>query len=385
MQTIALSYRRDDSQAITGRLFDRLTAHFGRGRVFRDIDSISPGHDFRLQVEEALRHCGVVIAVIGRAWRGSTRGGRARILDETDPVRIEIEIALRQGVPIIPVLVGATRMPAVDQVPQSIQSLLFRHGCRIDPGEDFDHHADRLIREIERSVLGSGKGVPPPQAAPPPDEADEGAPRRVRESWTGRPEAAPRLQASDYGHSRLDYVLEGRQPPSASRDRAPAHWGGYARSSLSHYPGQYLVMRPAFKQPANIYTYLVDVSWDDAGGGLVFAEKARADARHTQHGRIWIPNPSNHLYFVSGQDGWLRSITLSLLDEENTMRGIVSTLHNISGALYVPIAAPIVFVKRDDLAGETLGDVTPADPCHGAYRGLLKRAVDDGEAQLISV
>ncbi|HMO30091.1 toll/interleukin-1 receptor domain-containing protein [Enterovirga sp.] len=375
MQTIALSYRRDDSQAITGRLFDRLSAHFGRDRVFRDIDSISPGSDFRLQVEEAFRQCGVLIAVIGRAWRGSIRGGRARILDESDPVRIEIEIALRQGVPIIPVLVGPTRMPAPDQVPASIQSLLFRHGCRIDPGEDFDHHADRLIREIERSVIGMRK-----EPSPSPEEEDgEPAP-----AWTGRPEAAPRPAARDYGRNRLDYVLEGREPPS-SRDRAPAQWGGYARSSLSHYPGTYLVMRPAFKQPANIYTYLVDVSWDDAGGGLVFAEKARADSRHTQHGRIWIPNPSNHLYFVSGQDGWLRSITLSLLDEDNVMRGIVSTLHNISGALYVPVAAPIVFVKQENLEDETLGDVTPADPRHARYRALLKRAVEDGEAQLITI
>lgn len=380
MQTIALSYRRDDSQAITGRLFDRLTAHFGRARVFRDIDSISPGLDFRLQVEEALQHCGVLIAVIGRAWRGPTRGGRARILDETDPVRIEIEIALRQGVPIIPVLVGATRMPAIDQVPESIHSLLFRHGCRIDPGEDFDHHADRLIREIERSVLGT-KG----RASGPSDEAvGELAPPAIREAWAGRPEAAPRLTPIDHGRSRLDYALEGREPPT-SRDRAPPQWGGYARSSLSHYPGTYLVVRPAFKQPANLYTYLVDVSWDEVGGGLVFAEKSRIDARHTQHGRIWIPNPSNHLYMVSGQDGWLRSITLSLLNEDNEMRGIVSTLHNISGALYVPVAAPIVFVKRDALDDETLGDVVPADPRHAGYRALLKRAVDDGEAQLIGV
>lgn len=378
MQTIALSYRRDDTQAITGRLFDRLSAHFGRERVFRDIDSISPGSDFRLQVEDALRECGVLIAVIGRAWRGVSRGGRTRILDESDPVRIEIEIALRQGVPIIPVLVGAARMPSVEQVPESIQSLLFRHGCRIDPGEDFDHHADRLIREIERSVIGVK------QRGTLPDEADEGAPRRIREAWSGRPEAAPRLNPIEHGRSRLDYVLEGREPPS-SRDRAPAQWGGYARSSLSHYPGTYLVMRPAFKQPANIYTYLVDVSWDDAGGGLVFAEKSRVDARHTQHGRIWIPNPSNHLYFVSGQDGWLRSVTLSLLDEDNMMRGIVSTLHNISGALYVPIAAPIVFAKRDTFDGETLGDVTPDDPRHAGYRALLKRTVDDGEAQLVTI
>jgi hypothetical protein len=350
MQMIALSYRRDDSQAVTGRLFDRLAAHFGRDTVFRDIDSISPGTDFRLQVKEALGHCAVLVAVIGRAWRGPTRAGRARILDETDPVRIEIEIALRQGVPIIPVLVGGARMPSADQVPDSIRSLLFRHGCRVDPGEDFDHHADRLIREIERSVPGAVR-----------PSASEGAPARPP-----------------------GYVLEARTPASA-RDRAPAEWGGYARLSLSHYPGTYLVVRPAFGRPENLYTYLIEVSWDDAGGGLVFAEKSRADARHTQTGRIWIPNPSNHLYLVSGQDGWLRSLTLSHLDQDNVMRGIVSTLYNIGGAHYVPVAAPIVLVKRDDVASDAVGEIEPDDPHFAAYRALLERAIADGAAKVVTL
>ena len=358
MQTIALSYRRDDSQAITGRLFDRLAGHFGRERVFRDIDSIAPGTDFRLQVEEALKSCGVLIAVMGRAWRGPNRGGRARIFEETDPVRIEVEIALRRGVPIIPVLVGPTRMPGVEQVPESLQGLLFRHGCRIDPGEDFDHHADRLIREIERSVPGSAMRMP---AAPP-------APRE--------PEPAER--------SARGYVLEGREPPSP-RERAPMEWGGYARLSLSHYPGTYLVVRPAFGRPGNLYTYLVDITWDFSGGGLVFAERARADARHTQTGRIWIPNPSNHLYLVSGQDGWLRSLTLSHLDKDDAMRGVVSTLHNIGGAHYVPVAAPIVLVKRDEVSAEAFGEIGPDDPHHAAYRALLERTVAEGAAKVVSV
>jgi hypothetical protein len=40
MAQIAISYRRDDSLDVTGRIFDRLSGHFGREAVFRDIDNI---------------------------------------------------------------------------------------------------------------------------------------------------------------------------------------------------------------------------------------------------------------------------------------------------------------------------------------------------------
>ena len=40
MPKIAISYRRADSEAMTGRIFDRLIAHYGKEAIFRDIDDI---------------------------------------------------------------------------------------------------------------------------------------------------------------------------------------------------------------------------------------------------------------------------------------------------------------------------------------------------------
>ena len=51
MAKITISYRRDDSMDITGRIFDRLTSRYGREAVFRDIDSIPPGRDFREHIQ----------------------------------------------------------------------------------------------------------------------------------------------------------------------------------------------------------------------------------------------------------------------------------------------------------------------------------------------
>ena len=40
MDSIFISYRRQDSAAHAGRLYDRLTAHFDAAKIFLDIDSI---------------------------------------------------------------------------------------------------------------------------------------------------------------------------------------------------------------------------------------------------------------------------------------------------------------------------------------------------------
>ncbi|MEM9267240.1 MAG: hypothetical protein AAGA46_17120 [Cyanobacteria bacterium P01_F01_bin.13] len=41
--SIFISYRRSDSIAETGRIYDRLATEFGRDRVFKDVDSIPFG------------------------------------------------------------------------------------------------------------------------------------------------------------------------------------------------------------------------------------------------------------------------------------------------------------------------------------------------------
>jgi hypothetical protein len=43
---IFICYRRDDSQAAAGRLFDRLSIRSGGQNIFMDIDRIAPGENF---------------------------------------------------------------------------------------------------------------------------------------------------------------------------------------------------------------------------------------------------------------------------------------------------------------------------------------------------
>src|SRR5262245_60451381 len=101
MPRIAISYRRDDSSGITGRIFDRLMAQYGIDSVVRDIDNIPLGVDFREHIGAVLAETDITLVIIGKRWLGPPRGQR-RINDPADPVRVEVETALRRGMPVIP-------------------------------------------------------------------------------------------------------------------------------------------------------------------------------------------------------------------------------------------------------------------------------------------
>ena len=149
MTKIFLSYRRQDSVGVAGRIYDRLRTHFGDDAIFMDIDAIPFGLDFREHITSAVDQCGVLLAVIGPHWAGET-GAPRRIDDPRDFVRIEIEAALERNLPVIPILFDRARMPGEADLPPSLAPLPYRNAIDLDQGRDFHHHIDRLIKGIER-------------------------------------------------------------------------------------------------------------------------------------------------------------------------------------------------------------------------------------------
>ena len=125
MPTVIVSYRRSDSQWITGRILDRLQKSLGKNEVFVDIDSIPFGTDFRDHLRQVLAQCDALLAVIGPNWLAADESGRARLFDPTDWVRIEIETALAQGTPVVPVLIDGAPMPKVSDLPESMEAFAF--------------------------------------------------------------------------------------------------------------------------------------------------------------------------------------------------------------------------------------------------------------------
>ena len=106
MPKLLISYRRSDTDAMAGRIRDNLAAYYGPHSVFIDVDNIPFGKDFREHIREAFGDHDLMVAVIGHKWFGARKGGRTRIQEETDPVRVEVEMALQRNMPIVPVLVA---------------------------------------------------------------------------------------------------------------------------------------------------------------------------------------------------------------------------------------------------------------------------------------
>jgi formylglycine-generating enzyme required for sulfatase activity len=155
MTRIFISYRRQDTTQIAGKLFDRLAERFGRDSVFMDIDAIPPGVDFVEVLTKQIAACKVMLAVIGSNWlTASDNAGKRRLDNRNDFVRLEIEAALRRNIPVLPVLVGSAPMPRPDELPESLRSLTRHLAAAIDTDRHFDAQMERLIGELRHHVDG---------------------------------------------------------------------------------------------------------------------------------------------------------------------------------------------------------------------------------------
>ena len=147
MARIFLSYRRDDSSGHTGRLYDRLSHHFGRINLFMDVDTIALGLDFVEAIQDAVGACDVLLAVIGPQWLTSTDLlGHRRLDNLEDFVRLEITTALERKIRVIPVLVGGASMPRSTELPGVLQPLAHRQALVV--GDHFHPDVDRLVEAL---------------------------------------------------------------------------------------------------------------------------------------------------------------------------------------------------------------------------------------------
>lgn len=156
MPNIFISYRREDSRAITGRLHDQLESAFGTENIFKDVDDIPPGSDFREVLREAIEECDVMLVVIGHQWVGMADGGETwRIEDPADFVRFEVATALEQpGMTVIPVLVDDATLPSANDLPEPLQPLAYRNAIIIRHDPDFRRDVQRMIDQLRR-LLGT--------------------------------------------------------------------------------------------------------------------------------------------------------------------------------------------------------------------------------------
>ena len=131
---VFMSYRRADDRHFIGRLHDRLCEAFGDDNMFRDIDSIPAGTNFRNVILKTLNEVDVVVAVIGPRW--SPDEGHD---PDTDYVFLELAEALRDAKPVLPALIEDTPMPAGERLPDSVRPITAINAISVHGDPTFRH------------------------------------------------------------------------------------------------------------------------------------------------------------------------------------------------------------------------------------------------------
>jgi DNA-binding XRE family transcriptional regulator len=187
------------------------------------------------------------------------------------------------------------------------------------------------------------------------------------------------------GRSVRDQTLfDAPEPDGVEARAAPVYMGAYTRAGVDHYIGSYLTVRPSFTVPGAIMAYRTDIAWEDEWPSLVFQERDRPDKPFLHRGRLYIPASSMYVHLVSLTKGAMRMVMVSQLDPGGQMRGLVTTLAKQRAQL-MPVSAPIVYLKRDEFSGLSLGEIGASDTSHRDYKQLLEETVEQGYARLVAM
>jgi len=145
MPAIFISYRRKPSSWAAHAVYSALQPVFGEEAVFLDA-SIPPGHDFPKCLERAIDKSDVVVALIDADWVPEPpRAGR-------DFVWLEIERALANALPIIPVLVDNAELPPANRLPDGVRPILERQVTRLREGAESKRGLQDLIDAIREQT-----------------------------------------------------------------------------------------------------------------------------------------------------------------------------------------------------------------------------------------
>jgi hypothetical protein len=263
---VFVSYRREDTRHVAGRLADRLDEHF---HVFMDIDTIEPGMDFTETIRNAVTECDVFVAVIGNQWtKALDETGQRRLDDPTDWVTAETAAALQRGVPVIPVLVDDARMPTRNELPEALAGLASRQAVPLRH-ESFTSDASRLVAAIERRSPSAAHGQPDgaQQLAAWDAQANQAA---MEGRWADAVDALEKIKTVDGSYADV-----ARKLPIARQQRRIAELQAEIRAQAG--AGNWAAVTTAGTELAGL-----DPAKADPDGLVSRAREALADSRRRQ-------------------------------------------------------------------------------------------------------
>ena len=166
---------------------------------------------------------------------------------------------------------------------------------------------------------------------------------------------------------------------------AAEEYGKYSREETANYVGEYVFARPSFQGDGVILAFQMEISWDREGPSLLVKESAKNKQDALQLGRIYIPRASMHIFILSNEKGWLKSVILSQLDITRRMKGMMLTMGRAFANVYAPMAMPVIMNKYEKIGDDMIGSIGPGARMHAEYARDLQAVEQDRYARWISL
>jgi hypothetical protein len=162
---------------------------------------------------------------------------------------------------------------------------------------------------------------------------------------------------------------------------AAAEFGAYTREEGSYFLGEYTFARPSFHEEGVIQVFHMEIVWGSNPSVLQLRERERTDEVTPQAGTIHIPRGSGHLFILSNENGYLQTTIVTQLNVLKRMKGIMLTMGQVLGSVYLPMAVPVVLSKVDKVDPRMIGRITSGSQMFDHYQAELSSVKADNFAR----
>ena len=306
MSKIFISYRRQGSRPSAMQLYDRLSRHFnakyGADAVFMDVRGIPQDANARAYLSGHVEQAELLLAAISGGWLTSTDGlGRRRLYSTNDFVHIEIDAALKRGIPVVPVYMDGAEFLRAADLPDNLNELARLNGITLNTdARHLESGIARLIDYLEALLAGAIRPAsaapqlmeraperPEPRPEPRPAPRHEDAAKHLVRTFRGHGEPIRSVAISHDGEAA--FSASGEQRVFNRIDRSLRYW------DLASGASRILV-----KEPDIIWS--VALSPDDR-----FALFASGDRTL----KLWDVAAGNAVMTFTGHGSWVLSAAIS--------------------------------------------------------------------------
>ena len=159
VQSVFISYRRDDHSNTAYRIRDWFVIRYGAENVFMDFYSIPFFSDFLRFIMEKLEKSDVVVAIIGTEWESIL--SKKMESGEQDYLLAELEFAVKQGKLIAPICIEGATVPNSANLPIGLRSIFARQIASLSSDRHFDTDMEEIINSLESEFARTVKLVEP--------------------------------------------------------------------------------------------------------------------------------------------------------------------------------------------------------------------------------